>query len=68
MMLRGPQSRGAPNLEGPRGIFPTSLYGQSAPGCIQPQTLVWDVLNGIPSLVGSSQLTIRFLDTINWVL
>jgi hypothetical protein len=32
MMLRGPPiALGAPNLEGPRGIFPTSLYGQSAP-------------------------------------
>jgi hypothetical protein len=25
-----PIALGAPNLEGPRGIFPTSLYGQSA--------------------------------------
>jgi hypothetical protein len=28
-----PIALGAPNLEGPRGIFPTSLYGQSAPVC-----------------------------------
>jgi hypothetical protein len=27
-----PIALGAPNLEGSRGIFPTSLYGQSAPG------------------------------------
>jgi hypothetical protein len=26
-----PIALGAPKLEGPRGIFPTSLYGQSAP-------------------------------------
>jgi hypothetical protein len=26
-----PIALGAPNLEGPCGIFPTSLYGQSAP-------------------------------------
>jgi hypothetical protein len=26
-----PITLGAPKLEGPRGIFPTSLYGQSAP-------------------------------------
>jgi hypothetical protein len=31
-MLGGPPiALGAPKLEGPRGIFPTSLYGQSAP-------------------------------------
>jgi hypothetical protein len=28
-----PIALGAPNLEGPRGIFPTSLYGQSTPAC-----------------------------------
>jgi hypothetical protein len=28
-----PIALGGPNLEGPRGIFPTSLYGQSAPEC-----------------------------------
>jgi hypothetical protein len=29
-----PIALGAPNLEGPSGIFPTSLYGRSAPECI----------------------------------
>jgi hypothetical protein len=29
-----PIALGAPKLEGPRGIFPTSLYGQSAPVCL----------------------------------
>jgi hypothetical protein len=28
---RPPIALGTPNLEGPRGILPTSLYGQSAP-------------------------------------
>jgi hypothetical protein len=32
---------GPPKLEGPHGIFPTPLYGQSAPGNIQYLLIVW---------------------------
>jgi hypothetical protein len=41
----------APNLEGPRGIFPTSLYGQSAPGLVYLKMVFVLNLNPIRNII-----------------